>query len=368
MEHLLLPAVLLLLATYASLVFVLYRGARPVTGTAPVRGTGISVIIAARNEAERLPRLLTSLGALTYPRERFEVIVVDDRSEDDTAERAERFRTEILSLQIIRLRTNESGMPHKKNALRHGIAAAAHPLLVFTDADCTVPPGWLDSLAAAFDSGADVVAGYSPNGEGAPPLLASYLHHEEMMNSVIAAGAAGNGAAFMCTGRNFAYRRSVYDAAGGFDAVTQSISGDDDLFLQHLRANVTQRIVYWTAPESFVETEPPRSLSSFIGQRVRHISASKHYPFAVNAAFAAGHLHLLFTLLLLFVQPLYGIVSLLGRINADAALAVRGEALFGRRSGIVEFFRNELLSFAYVLFIGPAGLLARFSWKGTSSR
>src|SRR6185503_11374530 len=106
-------------------------------------GEKISIVIAARNEEENIGKLLASIGSQTYPRHLFEVIVVDDHSTDNTSAIAAGFSfVKLIKLQFDNINS------YKKKAIETGIAAASGELIVITDADCIVQPGWLKTIAS----------------------------------------------------------------------------------------------------------------------------------------------------------------------------------------------------------------------------
>src|SRR4030095_3544460 len=114
----------------------------------------ISVIIAARNEEANIEALINSLAGQTYPKQLFEVIVVDDHSEDRTWELIQQ-NAIALSLKCIRLkdrvRPDENLRSYKKRAIEEGISLATGELIVTTDADCRFEPEWLRTIAAFHD-------------------------------------------------------------------------------------------------------------------------------------------------------------------------------------------------------------------------
>ena len=112
--------------------------------------TKFSVVIPFRNEAENLPALLKTMYALNYSKELFEVIFVDDESEDDSVEIIENsikersFDCSQGNIQVI-LNERKTNSP-KKDAISTAIKQANHEWIITTDADCLVPKYWLDSF------------------------------------------------------------------------------------------------------------------------------------------------------------------------------------------------------------------------------
>lgn len=325
---------------------------------------GISIIIAARNEEHNIAPLLESLTRLDYPSDRFEVIVVNDRSTDRTSEIVQSFRSRINALSLIEIRENTTDMPHKKHALQHGIAKAKFDIFAFTDADCVVPALWLRELSNHFTEETGMVAGYSPY---AGTRVHPYLRYEEFKNSIIAAAALEAGMPFMCTGRNFAYRKQVFIDAGGFEPIKHSVSGDDDLFLQLVHRTTQWKIRYMASPDSTVLTVPPATFGQFIHQRTRHISASRYYLLPIQMGFAIVHLLHLSLAVGFFIAPLTTLILFVLKLNIDAILIAQGMVHFKVRFSPAAFVTQEILLILYSFVIGPLGFLKVVQWKEARS-
>ncbi|MDP1676003.1 MAG: glycosyltransferase [Bacteroidota bacterium] len=325
----------------------------------------ISVIIAARNEAVLVGQLLESLVSQDYPINKFEIIVVNDRSSDSTAAIIEKFVKQYSNVQLINIELNNSDMPHKKNALQIGIAQSSFDILAFTDADCMVPKQWLNEISKQYTDNVGVVAGYSPYNK---QNTNSFLRYEEYKNSLYAVSAIELNNAFMCTGRNFSYRKAVYNEVGGFEEIKKSISGDDDLFLQLVQKKTNWIIRYMISPESFVQTDPPKSFLQFVNQRTRHVSASKYYPMQTKLAYSFVHLFHLGIIIGFFFIPFISLITMVVKFNVDALFITRGKDLFHESFSLPEFIIDEFLLVLYSFFIAPLGFVRTFDWKGTSNQ
>ena len=121
----------------------------------------ISVIIAARNEEKHLPHLLDSLISQKYSKENYEIIVVDDRSVDNTAEIVREYKSKNNNITLLQVENESKHLLGKKGALDIGIRAAKHNILAFTDADCIPTHNWLEQINSHFTDDTDIVAGYS---------------------------------------------------------------------------------------------------------------------------------------------------------------------------------------------------------------
>lgn len=315
----------------------------------------ISVIVAARNEADALPTLLDALDQQSHPT--YEVILVDDASTDDTAALAAEWANEHPNARVVRVRTPTP--PRKKHALTKGIDAARHDLLAITDADCTPPPDWLSRLAAAHadTDEARVLVGYSPlRGAG---VLGTYARYETLIDALYTTAAIGLGRPFMAVGRNLSYPRSVFEAVNGFAHAggQESMSGDDDLFIQAVHRQGAAKVHALLDPSTFVPSPAPSSWKAWARQRRRHASAGRHYARDVGMHLTGLHI----SLLLLWMAPLFlGLpgVGLLatGLLARHAALGPAADTL--NETDLLALFPLWELGYAlYHLTIVPLGLV-----------
>ena len=363
-EYIFILTALVLLVLHGCIYYYVWNGMNGPQEQNSEEEQSFSIIIAARNEELHLPRCLASIGHIKYPASKFETIVVDDRSTDATAAIVRKAAQQHSTISLVTIESNASDMPHKKNALAAGIQAAHFPILVFTDADCIVPPEWLQNISREYSDTVGAVAGYSPSDlEHTSFLARMFLHYEELKNSIIAYSGVRRKRAFMCTGRNFSYRRNVYDELGGFEKIKHSVSGDDDLFLQLIQKETRWEIRYIPSLRSAVITSPPASLQQFVRQRIRHISASKFYSPGIQLFFSISHVLTIILLVGFFVAPLPMLILFLAKINIDGLIVAKGTPLFEEKVSIIEFFIGEILIPIYHLIIGPLGLFVPFGWK-----
>ncbi|MFQ4136062.1 glycosyltransferase family 2 protein [Nodosilinea sp. PGN35] len=187
-----------------------------------------SVVIPTYNRPERLASCLLSLTRLSYPRDGFEVIVVDDGSAQPLAATVEPFEA-VLNLTL--LRQVNSGPAKARNA---GAARAQGQYLVFTDDDCQPHPSWLNALAAQLDQQPlALVGGHTLNAlpdnvfSTASQLLIDYLY--DYYNS--------RRAPSFFASNNFAMAAEQFRQLGGFDTSFPLAAGEDrefcDRWLQH---------------------------------------------------------------------------------------------------------------------------------------
>ena len=333
--------------------------------TAPRRGDarrGVSVLVAAHNEQKNLPDLLASLAPQCVGER--ELIVVDDDSADSTPSILHSAADMFASghLRVVTMR--ETAQPRKKRALTAGIAAASYPILLFTDADCVPGPGWIDAMLESLpDSPDGLIVGYSPFAprRGFLNLVARY---ETFVTGYATAAAIGLGHPFMAVGRNIAYTRTLFDAVDGFSHSLHVLSGDDDLFVQHVAANSNAPIVHAFSPASFVRTEAPDTWRSWIRQKLRHTSAGKYYAAATKRHLAAYHSSAITLWVAAVFGPGMSLALLLLRQLVQFGALVPGARRLGETRLLVT---QPLLELTYILYntvLAPLGVvLKRRRWN-----
>lgn len=233
----------------------------------------ISVIICARNEAENLKKYLPTILQQDYPN--FEVIVVNDRSWDGTADILKEFAKKYKQLKVVSVADGEKFIAGKKFAVTMGIKAASYEWLVFTDADCEpASPNWLMGMQQPEDEATEIVLGYSPYFKKRG-LLNSLIRFETFFTAVNYLSFALKGMPYMGVGRNMAYKKSLFFKSKGFAAHMHIPSGDDDLFVNANanRNNTEIRI----NKETQVWSEPKTSFIAYLRQKKRHFGAGKLY-------------------------------------------------------------------------------------------
>lgn len=327
----------------------------------------VSVIVAARNEADQLESCLKALAQQTYPSDLYEVILVDDRSSDGTRAIAEDYARRYSRVRCLSVSDTLAGISPKKRALTAGIAASSGAILLFTDADCRPGPNWIASTIASFSAEVGLVVGFSPlkarNNQPWSPILLI----DSIFAAVFYAGSIGWRQPFGATGRNLAYRRSLFDQLNGFQADAQALSGDDDLFLHQVCRLDPGQVTFNPDPESIVPAYGPETVSALFRQKARHISAAKRYPHGLKIAYGFYHL----TNFLLWAGLVSAVLCRfpLGFIGMAIKLALDWLNIwsFARKLDqsvpFGQFLIWQWLFLAYNSIAGVNGLFRKVQWK-----
>jgi cellulose synthase/poly-beta-1,6-N-acetylglucosamine synthase-like glycosyltransferase len=233
----------------------------------------VSVIICARNEADNLRDFLPAVCEQDYPD--FEVIVVNDCSDDDSFDVLGEYLLRYPNLKVSNVNKDPKFTHNKKFAQFIGIKAAKNDLLLFTDADCKPEsPLWISRMVSHFREGTDFIIGYGGYIAGAG-LLNKYIRYESMMVAVQYLGMALKGFPYMGVGRNLAYRRSLFFERKGFGSHNHVISGDDDLFVNS-NATAGNTCVEFRK-EAHTRSMPAGSFREWFIQKKRHLTTAPFY-------------------------------------------------------------------------------------------
>ncbi len=245
------------------------------SGTDPV-----SVVVSVHDRVDLLERLLDALLAQQYPE--YEIVIVNDGPHEDIAVLMAPVTAQHPHVRYIAFDASRKTYPGKKAPLDAGIRAAQHAWILLTDGDCVPGPQWIRTMMACRD-GRQIVLGYAPM-YPAPGPLNMLQCLDTLITAMQYMGAAIRGRAYMGVGRNMLYHREVFDAAKGFTAHEDVVSGDDDLFIQSASVRFPPAICL--QPEAFVYSKVTQSWGSWIRQKRRHLSAASRY---------TGHARLLTT-------------------------------------------------------------------------
>ena len=262
-------------------------------------------------------------------------------------------------------------MAPKKWALHRGIEQARGEVILTTDADCGVRPGWISSMIRYFTDDVGLVAGFSPLDRiEAPSIFHRLIGLDGLALAGVAAGSFGAGIPLTCNGRNLAYRKSVYEEVGGFSTIGSFISGDDDLFMHLVRENTCWDMRYNIDPESIVSSQPPIGFKEFVHQRLRHASKTRHYPIGLTVGLIPVYLFNLFLLTAVFVLKMWPVLIVIFGMKSilEFFLLLRMVRIFRLQGWLRYFPLAALLHVPYVVVFGLWGLLGRFKWKGEALR
>ena len=234
----------------------------------------VSVIVCARNEEKNLKQNLVAILEQDYPS--FEVIVVNDCSEDNTEQLLAELKEKYSHLRSTIIKQTASFLNWKKFATTVGIKAAKYEWLLFTDPDCRPENSqWIASMSRYFVDSKDIVLGYCSY----MPQKGYWnrlLRYNTLFNALQYFGFALHGKAYTGDGRNMAYRKSLFYKHNGFALHAHIISGDDNLFVN--QAAHKKNVATVRSEKAFIRQLPTKSgKKEWIFQKNRQITSGKYY-------------------------------------------------------------------------------------------
>lgn len=357
----------------------------------------VTVIVAARDEEAVIGRCVDALLASDYPEDLFEIIVSDDDSSDRTAEvvlrRAEAHaRVPVLAqdlngtgvvedaprLRVVHVPHDPGRLrAHKKRAIEWAAEEARGDIVLTTDADCVVPPGWLRSMSSAF-ARPDTVFASGPVRYDSRGGLFTRLQALDFLGLMASgAGGIGIGRPNLANGASVGWRRDVFEALGGFSGIDDVTSGDDELLMQKIAYDGEpyglgpESVRFVNDPGAVVVTEPVRSLREFLHQRIRWASKGTRYQRELQVMLVGlGAFYVALVggaVSLPFVPTLAPWVALgfLLKAAGDLAILIPATRRYGQTSLLVVYPMYGIAQVVHSVIVGLLGPLSKgFEWKG----
>ncbi|MCP4522346.1 MAG: glycosyltransferase [Cytophagales bacterium] len=327
----------------------------------------ISVLIPVKNEAENIENLLLDLNQQSY--EHFEVIVINDESDDNTLEILNRFSSN-FSLTILDLKASEKAIPYKKGAIAEGLKKAQGELIVTTDGDCRVGKDWLKTYAEFYEQ------------KQAKFIIGAVTFHQEKnwferIQTIEFASLIGSGASFlqmkypnMCNGANLAYSKEICEEVNQYEGNEKIASGDDEFLMHKIYEKYSTDVHFLKSSTALVHTKAQASWKSFYHQRKRWASKWNHYKFNYITLLALGVLLLNFILAIAPIFVCFEILSiqwlLLGfafRFWVDYLYLNCVSKFLRKKIRLLDYLILSILYVYYVAFFGLVANIGGYQWK-----
>ncbi len=334
-----------------------------------------SIIIPFRNEAENIPQLIVSLQNIEYPRHLFEVIFVDDASEDNS----EKILIESLhsalkneknfDFQI--LKNQRFSNSPKKDAITNAIKISNFEWIVTTDADCEVPLNWLNSLDSFIQkNNVKMVCGpvlYKANNE----FLQQFQQLDGFSLQAATIGSFGLHKPLLCNGANLAYRKSVFQEISGFEGNNHLPSGDDIFMMEKVLKVYPNSVKFVKSREMIVKTNGQKSWKDILNQRIRWASKTSktknYYSKLVGILVTATNLIVLFGWIPCIFETeliIYLLLFSLLKIIMDALVLSCTARFFEKKFDVFSFLKSVIMYPFLVTYIAAASLRGNYIWKG----
>ena len=329
----------------------------------------ISVIIPFRNESENILTNLKSIENQDYPKNKFEVLYVNDFSDDDSVELLLRNKSS-ENIKVINVPKDFSTNAHKKRAIRYGIENSNGEIVVTTDADCIYEKEWLRSLLENFDHQTGFVSGPVEFIEN--KKLFSKIQKTEFAGLVLTgAGLIGSGQPTICNAANIAYRKSSFDEVNGFKDNLNLSSGDDEFLMQKISRDTNFKVRFSLEEKSIVKTNVNKTFRDFYHQRKRWASKGLFY---ADRSLVFKLILIYFFYIGLVVQIPVAIFlstffwltllnSVILKFIVELLIMNKGRKILFKKLSLRTFLLTEILQIPYIIYAGLMGSFGNIFWK-----
>ena len=339
----------------------------------------ISIIIAARNEENNIGNCIQSLINQTYPQNKFEIIVTNDHSTDNTVPIINSFQKEnIRVINLIDFTETKILNSYKKKSIETALQFAKGALIVTTDADCTAPSKWLETLASFYIKKRPVfialpVLFNSPLPEDSffKRLFKNFQSLDFMTLQGITGASVYNKFHSMCNGANLAYKKEVFYEVGGFEGIDNIASGDDMLLMHKIQKVHPDKIMFLKSPDVIVLTQPADTLKDFMNQRIRWASkADKYTDKKITGVLLLVYLLNAWIFILaissfFFIKAFYlFLFSVAIKTIVELIFLYPVAKFFNKRKLLWWFVPAQPLHILYTLLAGWLGMFGSYHWKG----
>lgn len=337
----------------------------------------ISIIVAARNEENNISKCLQSLIEQDYPKDKYEIIVVDDHSTDKTAEEIKKKQEKNKIIHLISMSTygeKKGVVSYKREAIQAGMALSKGEFILLTDADCEVSTDWVKLISFLFINEKCVfVGGPVVISLNKTDFLPSFQALDMLGMMLITGAGFKSGNQLLANGANMAFSKQAFQDSGGFTKFPAKASGDDMFLLHQLNSYYPGRIAFLKSLAGLVKTKPMATLGELIQQRIRWASKNRNYK----------ELKISLSLLLIFILStfiiLLGLLSFikftlffpffillyLSKFSGDYLLQREAISFFKESRLSKHIFISQHLHTLYIFLIGIMGnLVPRYHWKG----
>jgi len=326
----------------------------------------VSIIVPVRNEEGYINELLKDLSKQDYPEQQFEVILVNDHSEDLTAQIIQPFCSDNNNFRLIHLSGQFYG---KKAAINAGIENSTGEIIVTTDADCRVGNRWISTITSYYlhCNKPGMIIGLVDM-MSADSVFYKFQQFEFVSLVASSAGAAGMSHPVFCNGANLIYKRELYFRYAN-PLNVKSVSGDDTLFMLKVKKDFRREIKLLKSKKAIVYTNPQLTLRDFIQQRIRWTSKGKYYKdfdiISLAIIVLVLNASILGSFVLLFVSGNYLLCPLLfcAKTLIDYIFINKILAFFNKKKLIKYLVLFQVIYPFYISIIGISGNIIGYKWK-----
>jgi cellulose synthase/poly-beta-1,6-N-acetylglucosamine synthase-like glycosyltransferase len=228
----------------------------------------VTVIIAARNEEKIIANCISSLKKIDYDKNLLEIILVNDKSTDNTKSIMINETKDDLTFKVIDSDNIETkNLKGKANAIDSAIKIAKGDIILMSDADCIVPPGWVSEIVKYYSDNIRMVCGFTKiNYENS--FFAKLQALDWIYLQSLASCSSGIGKIMSCIGNNLSFTKNVYNEIGGYEKINFSVT-EDLALMRRINSDNNYKVIYPINADCTVITEECKTIGELYNQKKR---------------------------------------------------------------------------------------------------
>ena len=322
----------------------------------------VTVIVAARDEEANILRCIQSLNNCIYDEKKLEIIIVNDHSSDATGQIIEDFIKDKPKFKTILPAEGKGDLTGKANAIHNGVLIAKGEIILSTDADCSVSPAWIKTIASYFTKDVSFVGGYTSQTD--EKVFYGMQSVDFIYLLTVAGGAMNFGKPLSCIGNNMAYRKDLYWKVGGYEQIPFTVTEDFQL-LMAIHKIKEYKTIYPMDEEALVVSMPCKNYNELYRQKKRWGVGGLESDIAGFMVMAVGFLANLGVLLLPLFFSTVSLYLALFKIFTDFYFIYPVYRKLNLKLKLRDFFAFEIYFTVYVLLLPFIVLPNRkVKWKG----
>ncbi len=325
-----------------------------------------SVLIPARNEEHVIEKCVSDIVKQNFPKDRFEIIVINDYSDDATAERVLSYiqKDNISNLRLLNLADDALHRKFKKAAITYGIEQSQGDYIILTDADCERNESWLQAIDSFIQQKQPKMI-YAP-------VAFKAANTFERMQALEFAGLVGIGGAAiqlknpnMCSAANLIVEKKTFEEVDGYKGDENIVTGDDEFLLHKVFRHYPEDVFFLKHRDTVVFTSANVSLKQLAEQRKRWVSKSTKYENRfITAILVGAYLFNAAIVWQLIFNTQIGLAMLLCKTIIEALFLYSVLKFFKRQHYLWLLPIAEIFHIIYVLIIGILANTRAYDWKG----
>lgn len=320
----------------------------------------VSILVAARNEENQLPRLLESFEKLNYPADKLEFLFADDQSEDTTFSILSQWCKKQSNARVWKVEEFDPAKNPKAQAIAFIEKKSQGEFLFFTDADCQVPPNWIEGLLAGFSEKTGLVIGVTQ--VKGTRLFEKFQELDWWLTLSFIKVASDWEIPTTGMGNNMCISRKAYEESGGFEKIKFSLTEDLEISKSILREGF--KIFNQVSPEALANTKAEQSIGDLLSQRKRWMHGVMTLPVYMKALLALQFFYFPAIIYLLFLNLPLALVIWFLKSALQASFLIK----FARKAGkspslftslIFDFYLFPITLLTIVYYFWPSAT----KWK-----